>query len=535
MWPEKCWSESRSPGAAGSHPPVEERPLTELDAQLRRWAAAPIEMAPDGGEKLLQLVERFETDGRSDDARRLAQMRVELGRSPVPADKELGRRLDIHYRNANLRIALSGQLIDRLLPEPTMVQNAVDDTILGTPVRGRSTTSTQLHVRLLPSPQRWQFMFEAAGNVDSQTSSTYGPVTFLNRGAAQFCVQKRILVDLGGIHAAPAAAAVDSNSTVADMQTDYDNIPLLRSMVRNYAMSQREQMQDQANQEAGEKIRRAACWRMDSQVEPRLAKAEANFRSRLLLPIQKLGLNPVVDTLETTEARLTVRTRLAGDDQLAAYTPRPDAPADSLASMQLHESVLNNALDRLDLAGRTFTLPELHRHLNEKLSRTDARLPDDLPEGVEIAFAKSEPLRIRCLHEPHRTDDQHRRDSPGQAALARFRSPCAVSARAARAVGRFRPRRIDRTWRPVQRQDGSCAARHLQQGALAPAEAEPFAEHRDERPPAGKFASRTICGGRRLDRLSNRTDRRGHWQTATVHYALTYRIFRPGIRAVYVN
>lgn len=377
--------------AAGRPPLIEERSLAALDKQLQQWVAPPAE-----GVELLALVERYESNGRAEDARHLAELRDQLGRSTVAADNDLGRRIDVHYRNANVRVALNSQLINRLLPEQKTVESPVDDTILGTPVRGRSTTSTELAVRLLPDPRTWQVALEAAGNVESRTSSTYGPVTFLNQGAAQFCVRKRIVVDTAGIHAEPAAAAVDSNTAVADMRTDYDNIPLVRSIVRNYAMSQRQQKEGQANQETEEKIRAAACSRVDSQVEPRLAQVEQNFRDRVLEPLKKLDLNPAVATLETTDTRLTVRSRLAGTDQLAAHTPRPDAPADSLASLQLHESAVNNLLDHLDLAGRTLTLPELLRHLNEKLSRAAKPLPQDLPEGVDVTFAKDAPMRVRC-------------------------------------------------------------------------------------------------------------------------------------------
>jgi hypothetical protein len=382
--------------SAGHSQKTEERSLAELDKQLRRWAAISADNEPAIGEDLLALVERYESDGRAVDARRLALMRAELGRSGTAADNDLGRRLDTHYRNANVRIALTADLINRLLPEQATIESPVNETILGSQVRGRSSTSTQLAVRLLPSPTSWQFAFQAMGDVESQTRSSYGPVTFMNRGTAQFCVQKRILIDAAGIHAEAAKAAVDSSSTVEGLHTEYDNIPLVRSMVRNYAMSQREQKQNEANQETDEKIRQSACSRIDASIEPRLAHVEQNFQDRILKPLDKLELKPVVETLETSAERLTVRSRLAGDDQLAAFTPRPDAPANSLASMQMHESAVNNLLDHLDLAGRTFTLPALQQYLNERLSRAPKPTPEDLPEGVEIAFAKTEPLRIHC-------------------------------------------------------------------------------------------------------------------------------------------
>ena len=324
------------------------------------------------------------------------------GLSHLPPSRptiELARRLESHYRgNANLRIVLSAELINRLLPEQKTMEAPVNDTILGTPIRGRSTTSTQLNVRLLPNQRSWQFALEAAGNIDSQTSSTYGTGDVHESRRRNICVRKRILVDAAGIHAEPATATVDSNSSVAGIRTNYDSIPLVRSIERNYALSQRQQKEAEANQEAEEKIRQTACSRVDSQIEPRLAQVEQNFRDRLLAPLEKLGLNPAIETLETT------RNAFDGPQSVGRLrrsnwrpnTPRPEAPSDSLASMQINESAVNNLLDHLDLAGRTFTLPELHRHLNEKLSQTGKPLSQDLPEGVEVTFAKTEPLRIQC-------------------------------------------------------------------------------------------------------------------------------------------
>ena len=47
--------------ATGRSTLIEERSLTELDKQLRRWAAAPVEAGPPEGEELLpgRLLERF--------------------------------------------------------------------------------------------------------------------------------------------------------------------------------------------------------------------------------------------------------------------------------------------------------------------------------------------------------------------------------------------------------------------------------------------------------------------------------------------
>jgi hypothetical protein len=90
-----------------------------------------------------------------------------------------------------------------------------------------------------------------------------------------------------------------------------------------------------------------------------------------------------------------MRLRLAGDTQLAAHTPRPRAPSDAMLSLQLHESSVNNALDRLGLAGKRLTLEELIQLVCSQVG-IEPRIPEELPEGVSVAFAKSQPLRVEC-------------------------------------------------------------------------------------------------------------------------------------------
>jgi len=90
-----------------------------------------------------------------------------------------------------------------------------------------------------------------------------------------------------------------------------------------------------------------------------------------------------------------MRLRLASENQLAANTPRPRAPSDSVASVQVHQSAINNLLESLDLAGREFNVPELYKWLGKKMGRSIAA-PADVPDGVIVRFAERDPIRVHC-------------------------------------------------------------------------------------------------------------------------------------------
>jgi hypothetical protein len=91
-----------------------------------------------------------------------------------------------------------------------------------------------------------------------------------------------------------------------------------------------------------------------------------------------------------------MRLRLAGEDQLGSHTPRRQAPENSLASVQIHESVLNNVIQRLQLDGRTFTLPELSQHVAKRLNRPAPWEINPDHADVKVGFAEKDAVVVRC-------------------------------------------------------------------------------------------------------------------------------------------
>src|SRR5205085_1599911 len=154
-------------------------------------------------------------------------------------------------------------LMNRLLPEPAPVNGQVNEFVLGAQVHGQSTTSTKLSVALIPSPNQWRFDLIAAGNVNSTTETTHGPATFVNQGAATYRVQKLVVIDREGIRVTPASGQADSSGELAGLCTSYDGVPILRQVVRNYAMSQHAQKKACADRETEEKITAKAQQEVD--------------------------------------------------------------------------------------------------------------------------------------------------------------------------------------------------------------------------------------------------------------------------------
>ena len=352
---------------------------------------------PGGDEidRLLAFIERYEAAGEACHASAVTAALAGVIASPSPAAAELARAVSDHYLAPNVRLAVHRGFVERMLPESTVSNAPVQDFILGRPVRGRSTVEQSMAVRFLPHPGEIRMELVINGQVASRTVTESGPVAIHSKSQATFVVLKPIHLTPTGLAIAPARGSAATRAQLADIETSFDSVPIMGSLVRTIARNQHDDSRAEATREASNKIVGRACREVDEQSGPKIEALVARVRERVWQPLVGLGLEPTPVALETTADVASLRLRLAAGSQLAAHTPRPRAPADALLSMQFHDTLANNAFERFGLAGRRLELPELARLVCEKLG-IETRVPDDLPDGVAITFAQAEPLRIEC-------------------------------------------------------------------------------------------------------------------------------------------
>ena len=366
--------------------------FTGLTAHLKHWADEPVNLTG-----VLQAIEDYEREDLTAESTAVAEFYQQIRWSPDKKLAELGDTINSYYRNGNVRVAVSAELVNRFLPKEARMAEYVQDYIQGAYVEGNSEASTRLRLVLLPDRLRWRLGLEAQGEVASDTSSTKGPATFYQNGTSHYRVRKMLLVDRRGVRLFNAEAEANAGDNhLNNFETTYDPIPILGSIVRAVARDQYDQAQDSARAEVEGKIRGRATTRIDQAVAEQLKKGQENFRVKLLEPLRKLNLEPAPVDMETTNDRLIARYRLAGHEQLASHTPRPQAPGDSLLSVQVHETAFNNLINHLNLAGKRYELRELHKEVTSVFTPNPPPPPDDLPEDVYVTFMDSDPIRVDC-------------------------------------------------------------------------------------------------------------------------------------------
>ena len=343
---------------------------------------------------LLATLERYESAPTPAEGALAVEAIDTLAASGSPPLVELATAIRNQYAAANVRVAVHQKFMERVMPPAQVTMAPVDDTVLGRQVRGTSRVEQSTSVRFSPDARGISLVLEVRGDVASRTVTESGPVALTSRGASSFSVRKPVSVGGTGLRVGQATGSASSRSQLADIQTSFDGVPIMRSLVRNIARNQHDEHLPEANREVIDKIVARACREVDQQVEPQLHAAAERIRTQAWGPLVKLGLEPTPVAMETVDGIAMAKLRLAGDDQLAAHTPRPRAPSGSMLSVQIHESAINNALDRLGLAGQRLPLEELVKLLCERAG-VEPRIPDELPEDVVVTFAREQPLRVQ--------------------------------------------------------------------------------------------------------------------------------------------
>jgi hypothetical protein len=370
---------------------VAQPPVHELGAALHPWASGEVSL-----DTLAAFIERYESTGSMRDADAIAELRQRLKWSDNPRLQALAEDINRNYRNANMRVAFAGDLLNRMIPPQQPVAAPVHSTIAGADVRGHSLTETQIHVKLLPDPTVWRFGLEVDGQVNSQTVSQTWPARVKNCCRVEYEARKLVLVNRYGVHVYPAEAHANGDTNLLGVDSSFSPVPIIGALVESAAREQNRQSRSQAIAQVNSKVEREACARMDNEANAKLANLDERFHQKVMEPIERFGLSFEPIDMNTTSERATMRLRLAGEPQLGAHTPRPSAPSDSLVSVQLHESAFNNALLGLGLDGKRLTAAELHTLLADKLRRPAEPEPVDLPRGAKVEFAEHDAVRLVC-------------------------------------------------------------------------------------------------------------------------------------------
>jgi hypothetical protein len=363
--------------------------VKQLAEAIRPWARGAVDYA-----KLMTLIERQESDAIDLVSVQISDAIQTLRFADNPKAVRVADAIASHYRNANVRVVISKPMLHRMLPTIVAKWVPVRTQMFGSRVRGASRIDSDFEVELNPSADSWSMKLTTTGKVRSESTGVNGPVAVRTSGDSVFVATTPIEFKQRSVQVAPTDITVCGRTELQGIRSGYDRLPLIGSLVRSLAGIRYDTLATRSNEIANQMIETQVASEIDTQVKRQLGDAGERLRAGAINPLRALSLDPRVMEMQTSDDRLVARYRLAGDWQLAAFTPRPRAPVSSLLSMQLHQSAMNNTLEQLLPREESMPIRDVIRHCAGVFGQTDVQLSDEIPEDVSVRFAPTRPITV---------------------------------------------------------------------------------------------------------------------------------------------
>jgi hypothetical protein len=368
--------------------------LGSREIQTLAQDVRPLTTAPVDYRKLLMDIESIEAASVHRCCEDVAEAIQSLRFADSQGQYAVANALNQQYRNANLRLSVSEDFVNRLMPKDQVTTRPVQQKILGADTQGASKIQTNLSIDFLPDPTGWKVALNLDGNIHSNTRSSRSGATFYNSSNAKVQSVREIRIDPASMSINGQPANVQSQESLRKFSTNWDQLPIIGDMVRYVAKQEFNEKKPLAKRISQRMIAKQTDDEFNKQLQSNIDRAQEQFDKRLIGPLHSLDLQPMILDMQSTDTRLVARYRVAGVNQIAAYTPRPLAPAESLLSLQLHQSAINNLIAQAISTDREWTIRQLAEKIAEILQQPAFELPEDTPEDVVIRFMDVHPMTI---------------------------------------------------------------------------------------------------------------------------------------------
>jgi len=345
--------------------------------------------------RLIKAIEKFEHKPSGLAAHYINDQFQNLLWSDDPRSQRAAQEIQTHYRNANIRLTVSDRMLNHLIPSSPSVHQPVHERVLGANVNGHSEIHNSLSVQLVPDPSRLHLELRTDGRVDSDTVASKSGFQIRNSGLAKFQGFKRFAIDrFGNLDGQRSVAHANAKSRLIGIRSKLDPFPVVNWIARRIAQKQVSDQAPRAKMLTEEKVEDTARQQLNEGVQEKVTMMQAYLKTNLLEPLVALDLDPEALQTATTPHQLVMRYRLAGLDQMAANSPRPlDAESDFMG-VQLHQSLLNNMIERIDISAGSFTPDTLMAHLADVVGFNPTVTSTDDKHDASFVFAKHDPMRI---------------------------------------------------------------------------------------------------------------------------------------------
>ena len=422
----------------GLAPGLERQPLLDLRRSVDQLVDAIRFHNPDSlkgiGQQMTKLADRIEAiEGvpTPDDEAAINAMIGILRDSGQAAS--MTRRLRNLFGRPNLTVWVSENAVNQFVQRPVDQQSPVNDCILGTRIAGHARLTGAVTAELLPSVGSVRMRVQMSGCVNSKNKGYNGPVVLRTSGIGEVHATRELTFDESGIRMEPTTASVS-------MRNNIDAVENRLRIVRRIARKKAAEQKPQTDAIAKRKLHDRVVEEFTKEIDETANVPVPDFMQKIRPVLLRLDLSEPTRQWGSTVDAVYVNSVFRRDDQIAATVTAPPLRPDFDAAVQVHESVVNNAVAPI-LAGRTLS----EEKMNELIAQAGGAIParateaggDESEPPFEIDFSRARPVIFEARDQRVRIGIRGNRFAQGRRELKRPMEITAVYAPATTQDGRM--------------------------------------------------------------------------------------------------
>lgn len=358
---------------------------------------------------LLDAEAAYDESRSSADAAKVRAAAEALSKAAADGGERLNGVLQKYSFNYNVRIVASEEFLNRLLNENRTERGSVSDYVLGATVSGQQTTATRVGVDLKPSGKTARFDLLLNGQIQSNTVGVTSEASVQTVGNHTFVARKEINFDGVKFATMPATINVVPHNTTVGISTNVGG--LFSGIAQNVASQEVEKRRGAAEAHAAQRIRENVLPKFNAEADKNFNEAGSKLEADVFSGLKATGLYPDAFVYQTTDTSLRLNSRLMAPTELGANLPAAPVSVDRGAMLMMHETAVNNSIDRMGLAGQTLNEVQLRekmeafftKALNRPVKleappkpKADPADGEDEDKGPSaIIFAQSDPMRVQ--------------------------------------------------------------------------------------------------------------------------------------------
>ncbi len=292
------------------------------------------------------------------------------------------------YSKPTARVLVSQAFLQKHFQTPVNQPTAVNENILGTQLRGQSCFLGQVAPILVSNYKAATVQLQLRGQFSANNTGVNRGVTVQTSSRASILASESVQLGNNGL--------VDLNDTnvSSSFESQINSIDHNLRIVRRIATRKAAEQKPQADAIGRSRLESRLSGQFHEQVVSRLSQSNQRLQPPALLALARLGLTRPVRQSWSSPNYLALLWDTRGADQLAADSSCPLVVENFGVTIQIHQSMLNNAFDPV-LAGRVIRSKDLDGFSKQLGELSDEELTKEAKgEPWAITLAGYHPVEV---------------------------------------------------------------------------------------------------------------------------------------------